>query len=82
MYVAVKLVKTSFYKNFHVTTTLPPSISYQHLQMWPAKESASNNNLQAEHKYKMRLMCAIFFALVCLVKFLAKYPKITLDNIS
>jgi len=25
-YVAVKLLKTSFYKNFHVTTTLPPSI--------------------------------------------------------
>ena len=38
-YVAVKLLKTSFYNNFHVsdvTTTLSPSITYQHLQMWPA----------------------------------------------
>ena len=62
-YVAVKLLKTTFYNNFHVTdvtTTLPPSITHKHLQMWPANESASNNNLQTEHKYKMRLMCAIF----------------------
>ena len=63
MYVAVKLLKTSFYNNFHVTTTLPPSITYQHLQMWPANESASNINLQTEHKYKMRPLCAIFFSL-------------------
>jgi len=73
MYIAVKLLKTSFYNNFHVTTTLPSSITYQHLQMWTANESASNNNLQTEHKYKMRLMCAIFFALVWLIKFLAKH---------
>ena len=49
--------------------------------MRPANESASNNNLQTEHKYKMRLMFAIFFALLCL-KFLAKHLKITLANIS
>ena len=63
-YVAVKLLKISFYNNFHVsdvTTTLPLLIIYQHLQMWPANESASNKNLQTEHKYKMHLMCAIFF---------------------
>ena len=82
MYVAVKLLKTWFYKNFHVTTTLPPSITYQHLQMWPAKESASNNNLQTEHKHKMHPLSAIFSALVCLIKFLAKHRKITLANIS
>ena len=50
--------------------------------MWPAKESASSNNLQTEHKYKMRPLCAIFFALVWLIKFLAKHRKITLANIS
>ena len=76
MYVAVKLLKTSFYKDFHVTMTLPPSITYQHLQMWPAKESASNNNLQTEHKYKMRLMCTIFIALVCLMKFWLNTEKL------
>ena len=81
MYVAVKL-KTSFYTNFHMTMTLPPSITYQHLQMWLAKESASNNNLQTEQKQKMRPLCAIFVALVCLIKFLAKHRKITLANIS
>ena len=43
-YVAIKLLKASFYNNFHVTTTLPPSITYQHLQMWPAKESASKKS--------------------------------------
>jgi len=43
------------------------------LQMWPAKESASNNNLQTKHS---------FFALVCLIKFLAKHRKITLANIT
>ena len=81
-YVAIELLKTSFYNNFHVTTTLPPSITYQHLQMWPANESASNNNLQSEHKHKMRPLCAVFFALVCVIKFLAKHRKITLANIS
>ena len=53
-YVAVKLLKKSFYNNLihvrDVTTTLPPSINCQHLQMWPANESASNNNLQTEHR--------------------------------
>ena len=81
-YVTVKLLKTSFYNNFHVSdvTTLPPSITYQHLQMWPANEAASNNNLQTAHKYKMHLLCAIFFVPVCLMKFLAKHRRITLAN--
>ena len=69
MYVASKLLKTSFYNNFYVSdvvTTLPPSFTYQHLQMWPSNESASKNNLQTEHKYKMHLMCAIFFCATAL----------------
>jgi len=65
-----------------MTTTLPPSITYQHLQIWPAKESAAINNLQTEHKYKMRPLSAVFFALVCLIKLLAKQRKITVANIS
>ena len=44
--------------------------------MWPANESVSNNNLQTEHKYKTRLMCAIFFALLCLIKFLTNTEKL------
>jgi len=79
-YVAVNLLKTSFYNNFHVTTTLPPSITKTVANV-ACNESASNN-LQTEHKYKMRLMCTIFFALLCLIKFLAKHRKITLANIS
>ena len=61
-YVAVKLLKTSFYKNFHCDDDITSINYFEHLQMWPAKESASNNNLQTKHK--MRLMCAIFCASV------------------
>ena len=51
--------------------------------MWPAKESASNNNLQTERKYKMRLLSAIFLRQCAWQnKLLAKHRKITLANIS